>query len=60
MSEEDAFASNSIKRWRLDDGIAHRSGMEPRLVVGNAEQNVRARIRPANQWNKARDAQGKH
>jgi hypothetical protein len=60
MREEDTFTSDPIERRSLHDGIAHRSGMEPRLVVGNAKQNVRARIRPANQWNKARDAQGKH
>ena len=45
MGEEDAFARDPIEGGRFDDWIAHRADMEPRLVVGDAEENVWARIR---------------
>ena len=45
MRKEDALASDPIECGRFDHGITHRPRMEPRLVVGNAEENVGAFIR---------------
>jgi hypothetical protein len=57
MGKEDAFASDPIERRGLHHGITHRPGMKPRLVVGNTKKDVGAGICPANEWNKAPNAQ---
>jgi len=42
MRKENVFAGDPGERGCLDDGIAGRTGMRPRLIVGNAGEDVRA------------------
>ena len=44
MSKPQPFTSNAIKRRRLDHRITVGAGVGVTLIIGNTEQDVRARI----------------
>jgi hypothetical protein len=46
MDKSQAFSRDPVEPWRLHDRIAIRTGVGVALIIGDAEQNVRAGLSP--------------